>query len=61
MKYKVEKLRFSSLVWFIIADFSSAVRKYAQSEPQTSYFGSGNPSDKKSTISALNLSTLGVF
>ena len=31
--YKVEKLRFSSYMWFIISDFSSAVRKYGQSEP----------------------------
>ncbi len=38
----VEKLRFSSFMWFIISDFSSAVHKYGD--------------DKKSKISALNLS-----
>ena len=34
-------------MWFIISDFSSAVRKYGD--------------DKKSKISALNLSTLGLI
>ena len=44
LKNKVEKLRFSSFLWFIISDFSSAVRQYGD--------------DKKSKISALNLSFL---